>query len=122
MRGSKAHQIAIQELEADNLLYMVAPIEMELRAGATDRQLPVLEVFFSSMPTVPMIERLDFKRAGEMFRSVRKKGHGIRSLIDCLVSAIVERHEGLSIAHNDRDYEWIAEVSSVNQQRIRPSA
>lgn len=122
IRGSKEHQRVIREFEFAQRIYMVSPIEMELRAGATARQLPMLEVLLDAIPAVPLIERVDFKRAGEIFRSCRERGLGVRSLVDCLVSAVVERHEGLVIAHNDRDFDWIAEVSGITAERVQLDA
>ena len=120
-RGSKAHQEVLRELESTERMFIVAPIAMELRAGATSNQLPGLEIFLDAMPSVPIVERFDFKRAGEIFRACRERGLGVRSLIDCLIGAAVERHPELVIAHNDRDFTWIGEVSDVRVQRFELS-
>lgn len=55
------------------------------------------------------IEAGDFETAAEIYRTVRLRGHTIRSLIDCLIAAVAERH-GATLAHADVDFDRIAAV------------
>ncbi|TFG61152.1 MAG: PIN domain nuclease [Deltaproteobacteria bacterium] len=53
-----------------------------------------------------------YVRAAGLYRTGRKRGVTIRSLIDCLIAAIAMEH-GASVLHRDRDYERISEYSPL---------
>ncbi|GAB4365193.1 MAG: PIN domain nuclease [Deltaproteobacteria bacterium] len=48
-----------------------------------------------------------YVHAAKLYRTGRKRGVTIRSLIDCLIAAIAMEH-GAVILHRDRDYERIS--------------
>jgi predicted nucleic acid-binding protein len=47
-----------------------------------------------------------YVRAAKLYRTGRKRGISIRSLIDCLIAAIA-MERGAAVLHRDRDYERI---------------
>jgi predicted nucleic acid-binding protein len=51
----------------------------------------------------------DFDTAADIYRSVRRLGHTVRSSTDCLIAAIAFR-AGATLVHNDIDFERIAQV------------
>ncbi|MBI5418843.1 MAG: PIN domain-containing protein [Deltaproteobacteria bacterium] len=48
-----------------------------------------------------------FVKAASLYRTGRKRGVTIRSLIDCVIAAIAMEHEAV-VLHRDRDYDRIA--------------
>ena len=54
----------------------------------------------------------DFRAAAALAHAVRRSGHTVRSLTDCLIAAIALRHGGM-VWHCDADYVRIAEVSDL---------
>lgn len=60
--------------------------------------------FLTVMPTVET-----HVQAAEIFDACQKKGYSIRSVIDCLISALALEYD-LSILESDRDYEYISKV------------
>lgn len=53
-----------------------------------------------------------YVRAAKLYRTGRKRGVTIRSLIDCLIAAIAMEH-GAVVLHRDRDYERISEYAPL---------
>lgn len=50
--------------------------------------------------------------AAEIYQEMRRKGKTIRSIVDCLISAVAIE-TGATILHKDRDFEYIAEYFPV---------
>jgi predicted nucleic acid-binding protein len=50
--------------------------------------------------------------AAEIYQEMRRKGKTIRSMVDCLISAVAIE-TGATILHKDRDFEYIAEYYPV---------
>jgi predicted nucleic acid-binding protein len=55
-------------------------------------------------------------RAAEIYRTLRKKGHTIRSTIDCLIATLADEH-GCYVLARDRDLETIL-ASGVVKARL----
>jgi predicted nucleic acid-binding protein len=53
-----------------------------------------------------------YVQAAKLYRTGRKRGVTIRSLVDCLFAAIAMEH-GAVILHKDRDYERISEYAPL---------
>jgi predicted nucleic acid-binding protein len=60
-----------------------------------------------SCEDVRQLPRSDVEQAAIIYRTCRRAGETIRSLNDCVLSAIAIRTE-LPVLHNDRDFEVIA--------------
>lgn len=60
----------------------------------------------------------DFRAAAALARAVRRSGHTVGSLTDCLIAAIALRH-GTAVWHCDQVYLRIAEVSDLQQRDLR---
>jgi len=50
--------------------------------------------------------------AAEIYQELRRKGKTIRSIVDCMISAVAIE-TGATILHKDRDFEYIAEYYPV---------
>lgn len=84
------------------------PVRMELAVDPDDlRRHRVLSRYdgFDSAGVVAD----DFDTAANIYRSVRRVGHTVRSSIDCLIAAVALR-AGATLVHNDIDFDRIAQV------------
>ncbi len=95
------------------------PIVMELLAGPTD-PLTVrrLEDQLGTLEDLPVDPAQDFRAAARLARAVRRSGHTVRSMTDCLISAIALRH-GSDVWHCDADFVRIADVTDLRQLDLR---
>ncbi len=60
----------------------------------------------------------DYLAASELYVLGRKKGHTIRSSVDCLIATLALKRN-VPIWHNDRDYEAIAAFTGLRTLRGR---
>jgi hypothetical protein len=54
----------------------------------------------------------DHLYAAELYRTARRRGHTVRSTIDCLIAAVCVREESI-LLHRDRDYDHLASCSPL---------
>jgi len=95
------------------------PIAMELLAGPTDPfTVRRLEDQLGTLEDLPVDPARDFRAAATLARAVRRNGHTVRSITDCLIAAIAVRH-GSDVWHCDEDYVRIAEVTDLRQRDLR---
>ncbi|MGO1319885.1 MAG: type II toxin-antitoxin system VapC family toxin [Galactobacter sp.] len=94
-------------------LYITEPIIMELLAGAaTANQEARISQLTNGMPVLPVDPPVDYRAAAQLFAASRRNGHPIRSLSDCLISAVSIRREA-TLFHRDRDFRFIAEIAPL---------
>jgi predicted nucleic acid-binding protein len=95
------------------------PVAMELLAGPTD---PVtvrrIEDQLGTLDDLAVDPAQDFRVAATLARAVRRSGHTVRSLTDCLISAVALRYDA-DLWHCDEDYVRIAEVTALRQRDLR---
>ena len=86
-----------------------------LRLGAAS------EVFRDAFLALPVLSdplpRSTFLSAAEIYRVGRAKGRTMRSSTDCLIAAIAIEHR-VPLWHKDRDFEIIAEYTSLRTRRF----
>jgi len=58
-----------------------------------------------------------YEQAIDLFRAARRAGVTVRSSVDCLIAACALAHD-LEVLHIDRDFEALASVSHLRQQRL----
>ena len=56
--------------------------------------------------------------AARIYFELRQRGFTVRSTLDCCVAVVALQH-GLTLLHNDRDFETIAMVRPLKHQRIQ---
>lgn len=111
--GSTADTTLRTELSRDGVLGVVDVVRLELLAGATsDAQLTVVTRLLARAVALPSRSPADHEHAALLYRSARRSGQTVRSLIDCLVAAAALRLDAPVLAR-DRDYEVIASVSAL---------
>jgi predicted nucleic acid-binding protein len=71
-----------------------------------DREYDAVSTRFEALIYLPMAQR-SFKKAAEMYRSLRRKGVTIRNAADCMIAAVAIEHD-IPLLHNDRDFAPIA--------------
>jgi predicted nucleic acid-binding protein len=94
----------------DSEIVTCGPVRMELLRGASMDEYPLVRDAMDLTRSVSVTE-LDFDAAASIYRSVRLRGHTIRSATDCLIAAIAER-VGATLVHRDVDFARIGEVVS----------
>ncbi len=118
--GSTA-AVEVRRLVSDEAgdLAMCEPIAMEILSGATnDTTHTALERLVNGLPSLAVDDALDFRAAAEIYRSARRTGATIRSINDCLISAVAIRHR-TRIVHCDKDFDVIARVTSLDGASLR---
>ncbi len=95
------------------------PVVQEVLQGFRDEA--AFRVAHDSMLAFPIVEsplRWEaFDEAIRLYRAARRAGYTVRSGVDCLIAACALRH-GLAVAHCDRDFDAIAEVSSLHVRSV----
>ena len=56
--------------------------------------------------------------AARIYFDLRRKGRTVRSSVDCCIAQLVIENDAL-LLHDDRDFEVIADVRPLRQQRFR---
>lgn len=118
--GSRAH-LALRDLATSTptAVATTEPVVMELLAGPTD---PVvvrrLEDQLGTVGDLPVDPTRDFRDAAALARAVRRAGHTVRSLTDCLITSVALRH-GAPVWHCDEDYVRLAAVCDLQHRDLR---
>jgi predicted nucleic acid-binding protein len=86
------------------------PVRMELMIDPQDFRRRRIMRIYDGFVSTNIIED-DFDLAAEIYRAVQKRGHTIRSQIDCVIAAIAVR-QGATLVHNDVDYDRMTEAMS----------
>lgn len=84
------------------------PVRMELLQGALPTEYPRVRDALDRARSIPVLEN-DFDLAASIYRSVRARGHTVRSGLDCLIAAVAFRSEA-TLVHRDVDFTRIAEA------------
>ena len=88
-------------------------VRLELLAGAgTEEQVRELQRLLARFSAMPAASPADQDTAAALYRTARRTGQTVRSLLDCLVAATALRTDSLLLAM-DRDFEVIARVSPL---------
>jgi predicted nucleic acid-binding protein len=105
--------------EQPHRVVMCEPIAMEILSGALDDdRYTRLEQLVNGLPSLRIEEAVDFRTAAAIYRSARRCGRPVRSITDCLISAVAMRH-GATVIHQDADYDVIAELTTLEAQSLR---
>ena len=73
-----------------------------------DKQHKRTESVFTNLIYYPM-DRSTFLLAANIYRSLRSRGVTIRNSVDCMIAAVCIEHK-IQLLHNDRDFDYIADV------------
>jgi predicted nucleic acid-binding protein len=95
------------------------PVVQEVLQGFRDEA--AFRVAHDSMLAFPIVESpLRWEVVDEairLYRAARRAGYTVRSGVDCLIAACALRH-GLTVAHHDRDFDAISQVSPLHVRAV----
>jgi predicted nucleic acid-binding protein len=97
------------------------PVVQEVLQGFRDEW--AYRVARLAMLAFPMVEaplRAEvYLEAVQLYRQARRSGITLRSSVDCLIAACALRN-GLTVAHRDRDFDLLAQVSPLAVKIVSP--
>jgi len=73
-----------------------------------DKQYKKTEAVLSNLIYLPM-DQSTFLLAANIYRALRSRGITIRNSVDCMIAAVCIEHKA-DLLHNDRDFDYIADV------------
>lgn len=118
--GHPAHVTLKHHLTQQSALATTEVVIMELLAGTRSRREHTrLRTRLLAFPQLTLRGLPDFEQAAELYRSCRRKGETVRKLIDCLIAAVAIR-AGVTVLHNDRDFEVLARHTQLCTEPFMP--
>ncbi|GAA3991661.1 type II toxin-antitoxin system toxin ribonuclease VapC11 [Allokutzneria multivorans] len=109
-RDSSASATMERLIQQPDVIATTQPVVMELRGGAAPAALARVEQIMNSLVQLDIDPAIDFHQASDLYRAVRRSGHTVRSMVDCLIASVALRHD-VVLMHKDADYERIAAVA-----------
>ncbi len=95
------------------------PVRMEVLAGARDeRHLTDLRRLLAR-GTLVTTEPTDYEEAAALYRSCRRNGETVRTMLDCLIASIAIRN-GTPLLHADSDFDVLSRHTSLEIDRPGP--
>ena len=95
------------------------PVIQEVLQGFTDDA--AFRIAREAMLALPILEsplsQEVFEEGVRLYRAARQAGITVRSGVDCLIAACAIRHS-IPVLHHDRDFEMLARISTLQEQRI----
>ena len=111
--GSPADVALTQAVRQGDPIGVPDVVRLELLAGAGgDEQVRDLQRLLARFTALPTASPADHEVAAALYRAARRRGETVRSLFDCLVTAVALRTDAPVLAR-DRDFEVLARVSSL---------
>jgi len=111
-----------QSLEAiinDESIFLNRFTQMELLQGCRDeREWTLLETYIQEQDYIESTPNT-WVAAARIYYDLQRQGLTVRSSIDCCIAQLAIEHQ-LILVHNDRDFETIQRVRSLNCLRFRP--
>jgi predicted nucleic acid-binding protein len=108
--GSPANTALRDALIRGDELGVVDVVRMELLAGAGgDEQVLTVSRLLARGVALPALSPGDHEYAAMLYRTARRSGETVRSMIDCLVAAVAVRLDAPVLAQ-DRDFEVLQQV------------
>jgi predicted nucleic acid-binding protein len=107
-------------LDLDEVVTCLLVVQEVLQGFRDERAFRLARESMLAFPMVDSpLEHDVVERAVELYRAARRVGRTVRSSVDCLIAASAIGHD-LTVLHVDRDYEELAGVSTLRQQRLVP--
>ncbi|CAD5964739.1 Ribonuclease VapC11 [Planktothrix tepida] len=111
-----------QSLEAiinNKSIFLSRFTQMELLQGCRDdREWTLLETYLQDQDYIEATADT-WVAAARIYYDLQRQGLTVRSSIDCCIAQLAIKHQ-LTLVHNDRDFETIQRVRSLNCLRFRP--
>ncbi len=84
-----------------------------LQGLKSDEDFALAKSHLLDFPILKLSSPDSYIKAADLYRSCRKQGLPVRKTVDCLIAQTAVEHQA-SLLHNDRDFEHIASVSTLN--------
>ena len=108
--GSPASTALKRALTAEDELGVVDVVRMKLLAGAgSDEQVVTVSRLLARGTALPTLSPADHEYGANLYRAARRSGETVRSMVDCLVTAVAVRLDAPVLAR-DRDFEVLRQV------------
>ncbi|MHB8669192.1 MAG: type II toxin-antitoxin system VapC family toxin [Acidimicrobiales bacterium] len=118
--GSDTHRAVRHLLEDDAPLHTTDVVVMEVLAGARDGDhLQRLRRLLARCDYLPVEGLASYEAAAGLYRVCRQAGETVRVLTDCLIGAVA-LSAGVSVLHDDRDFDILARHAGVPAERAEP--
>ncbi len=111
-------RLKLEKLVADRPVYITRFTQLELLQGSlNEAEWLRLSGYLTTQDYIELSTN-GWESAARIFYDLRRRGLTVRSPIDCCI-AQVALENNLLLIHNDRDFEAIAQVSSLQHQRCQ---
>jgi predicted nucleic acid-binding protein len=111
-----------QKLEAlisDRRVLLARFTQLELLQGSlNEKEWVLLSTYLETQDYVELTSD-SWQSAARIYYDLRRQGLTVRSPIDCCIAQSALEHD-LLLIHNDRDFETIAQVRSLQHFRFQP--
>lgn len=115
---AKPQRLRLEDVVDLDDVVTTLPVVQEVLQGFRDER--AYAIARDAMLALPILESPltagVFVEAAQLYRSARRAGLTVRSGVDCVIAACALRHNA-TVLHRDRDYDAIARVSPLEQQR-----
>jgi predicted nucleic acid-binding protein len=109
----------IETLIADREVLLTRFTQLELLQGSLNEQeWDLLSTYLETQDYIELTVE-SWQAAARIYFELRRQGLTVRSPIDCCI-AQVALENNLLLIHNDRDFETIAQVRSLQHLRFQP--
>jgi len=109
----------LETLIADRDVFLARFTQLELLQGSlNEKEWTLLSTYLEAQDYVELTND-SWKAAAPIFYDLRRQGLTVRSPIDCCIAQAALEND-LLLIHNDRDFETIAQVRSLQHFRFQP--
>ena len=106
-------------LIADQEVFITRFTQLELLQGSLNEQEWTLLSTYLEVQSYLELAFHSWKAAARIYYDLRRQGLTVRSPIDCCIAQAALQNN-LLLVHNDRDFETIAQVRSLQNLRFQP--
>lgn len=108
----------LEALIADRDVFLTRFTQLELLQGSlNEREWTLLSSYLDTQDYIELTNH-SWQSAARIFYDLRRQGLTVRSPIDCCIAQAALEND-LLLIHNDRDFERIAQVRSLQHFRFR---
>jgi predicted nucleic acid-binding protein len=109
----------LETLIADRDVFLTRFTQLELLQGSlNEKEWTLLSTYLEAQDYIDLTDH-SWQAAARIYYDLRRQGLTVRSPIDCCIAQAALEHD-LLLIHNDRDFETIAQVRSLQHFRFQP--
>jgi predicted nucleic acid-binding protein len=109
----------LEALISDRQVLLARFTQLELLQGSlNEKEWVLLSTYLETQDYVELTND-SWQSAARIYYDLRRQGLTVRSPIDCCIAQSALEHD-LLLIHNDRDFETIAQVRSLQHFRFQP--